>query len=267
MASGGASSSPGASQPRTTSGAAPAVLNMILPRDAFLVFVSNIEDLLRPCHLRSVMTCSRATSWPMMQRYITNVVKTIMEKHHVQYVAAQESKSPRSSMSPRATWTEKDPICSSPLCNNRTGLWLPSREEITTLTDRPQDHPFDYMCANHEWGSLSLRCVIADVKAGLTAAWDNHGRVRAGGRALVVCSVECGKDVREIARIQRKHDYVLLASRDRVLPDADRAMDVNRGFVDERYLLESEIAGRETRGLRALRAELAGMPPFELRII
>ena len=189
---------------------------MILPRDAFLVFVSNIEDLLRPCHVRSVMTCSRATSWPMMQRYITNVVKTIMEKHHVQYVAAQESKSPRSSMSPRATWTEKDPKCSSPLCNNRTGLWLPSREEITTLTDRPQDHPFDYMCANHEWGWLSLRCVIADVEAGLTAAWDNHGRVRAGGRALVVCSVEGGKHVREIARIQRKHDYVLLASHGRV---------------------------------------------------
>ena len=146
-------------------------MDMIVPRDAFLVFVSNIEDLLQPRHVRSVMTCSRATSWPMMQRYITNVVKTIMEKHHVQYVAAQESKSPRSSMSPRATWTEKDPICSSPLCNNRTGLWLPSREEITTLTDRPQGYAFEYMCADDKWGSLTLESVIEDMEDGVRAAW------------------------------------------------------------------------------------------------
>jgi hypothetical protein len=134
-------------------------------------------------------------------------------------------------------------------------LWLPSREEITTLTDRPQDHPFDYMCANHEWGSLSLRCVIADVKAGLTAAWDNHGRVRAGGRALVVCSVECGKDVREIARIQRKHDYVSLASHGRVGPeDADYA----RKVVCERNGLNHGL------NLQRLRAQWAAMPPLEL---
>ena len=185
MVSGAVSSSPGASQPRTTSGGAPAVVDMIVPRDAFLVFVSNIEDLLQPRHVRSVMTCSRATSWPMMQRYITNVVKTIMEKHHVQYVAAQESKSPRSSMSPRATWTEKDPICSSPLCNNRTGLWLPSREEITTLTDRPQGYAFEYMCADDKWGSLTLQSVIQDMKDGVGAAWDHRGKVRTEGRALV----------------------------------------------------------------------------------
>ena len=209
---------------------------------------------------------SRAIRHDMQQ---SHVLADDAEIHHkrrqnnygdasVQYVAAQESKSPRSSMSPRATWTEKDPICSSPLCNNRTGLWLPSREEITTLTDRPQDHPFDYMCANHEWGSLSLRCVIADVKAGLTAAWDNHGRVRAGGRALVVCSVECGKDVREIARIQRKHDYVLLASHGRVGPeDADYA----RKVVCERNGLNHGL------NLQRLRAQWAAMPPLELSTI
>ena len=235
MASGGASSSPGASQPRTTSGAAPAVLNMILPRDAFLVFVSNIEDLLRPCHVRSVMTCSRATSWPMMQRYITNVVKTIMEKHHVQYVAAQESKSPRSSMSPRATWTEEDPICSSPLCNNRIGLWLPSQEEITTLTDRPRNHQFEYMCADDEWGSPTLRSVIEDMEDGVRRAWDKHGPVRTGGRALVACSLGCGKVFRNIAKIARIRGYALLASHVRQRPNAQRTKELGRGrcAIDE----------------------------------
>ena len=171
MASGAVSSSPGASQPRTTSGGAPAVVDMMLPRAAFLVFVSNIEDLLQPCHLRSVLTCSRDTSWRKMQGCITNLVKRFMDSQKLSRLAAKQCPSPSS-------WTEDVPICSSPFCEARTGVWLPSREEITRITQRPQGYPFEYMCADHKWGSLTLESVIDDHEDGLTAAWDHRGRVR-----------------------------------------------------------------------------------------
>ena len=101
---------------------------------------------------------------------------------------------------------------------------------------------------------MTLRSVIEDMEDGVRRAWDRHGKVRSEGRALVVCSVECGKDVREIARIQRKHDYVLLASRERLCPNADRTKEIarvhlqqghwfgGRSAIPERYLLLSEIS-------------------------
>ena len=42
---------------------------------------------------------------------------------------------------------------------------------------------------------------------------------RPEARALIACSLDCGKNLREIARIQQKHDFVLFASHDRLLPD------------------------------------------------
>ena len=146
MASGAVSSSPGASQPRTTSGGAPAVVDMMLPRAAFLVFVSNIEDLLQPCHLRSVLTCSRATSWRKMQGCITNLVKSFMDSQKLSKLAAKQCPSPRTD------WTEDVPICSSPFCKARTGLWLPCKKEITRITKRRRTYPFEYMCADDKWG-------------------------------------------------------------------------------------------------------------------
>ena len=58
-------------------------------------------------------------------------------------------------------------------------------------------------------------------------------------RALVACSLDCGKNLREIERIQQKHNFVLFASHDRLLPDGE--------FCDipENYLLLSEIATRD----------------------
>ena len=105
------------------------------------------------------------------------------------------------------------------------------------------------MCAEDEWGSLALRSVIKDMEDGVRAAWDNHGKVRTEGRALVACSLDCGKDLREIARIQKMGDYVLLASHHRREPeDADHARKLKLGFTgDRRYLLESEMAERDTR--------------------
>ena len=102
------------------------------------------------------------------------------------------------------------------------------------------------MCAKDEWGSLTLRSVIEDMKHGVRATWDHRGKVRTGGRGLVACSLACGKDLREIARIQKMGDYVLLASHHRVGPeDADHARKLKLGFTgDRRYLLESEMVER-----------------------
>ena len=125
-------------------------------------------------------------------------------------------------------------------------MWLPCKKEITRITKRRRTYPFEYMCADDKWGSLTLQSVIQDMKDGVRAAWDHRGKVRTEGRALVACSLDCGKALREIATIQEKHDYVLLASHDRLLPDADRSRDFTRGCeMPERYLLLSEIARRD----------------------
>ena len=103
------------------------------------------------------------------------------------------------------------------------------------------------MCAKDEWGSLTLRSVIEDMKHGVRATWDHRGKVRTGRRGLVACSLACGKDLREIARIQKMGDYVLLASHHRLLPEAS----ITECFQDERYLLQSEIAVRRNAAIGA----------------
>ena len=126
------------------------VMTAISSRDGFLVFISNLEDLLQPRYMRSLLTCSRATSWMKMQGCITNLVKSFMDSQKLSNLAAKQCPSPRTD------WTEDVPMCSSPFCKARTGLWLPSREEITRITQRPQGYPFEYMCADDKWGSLTL---------------------------------------------------------------------------------------------------------------
>ena len=110
-----------------------------------------------------------------------------MDSNHMQYVAAKQCTNPRDN------WTEDDPICSSPTCEARTGLWPPSRREITRLTKRERYEPFEYMSAEDDWGSLTLRSVIENMEDGVERAWDRHGPVRTGGRALVACRLECAK--------------------------------------------------------------------------
>ena len=64
-------------------------------------------------------------------------------------------------------------VTNAPFGTVRTGLWLPSKEEITTLTERGRYAPFEFMCENYNWGSVTLR------------------------------SLDCAKFLREITRIQR----------------------------------------------------------------
>ena len=156
-------------------------------REGFLVFVHNVEDLLQPRHMRSLLTCSSATSWTKMQGCITNLVKSFMDSQKLLNHAAKQCPIPRTD------WTEDVPICSSPFCKARTGLWLPCKKEITRITKRRRTYPFEYMCADDKWGSLTLQSVIQDMKDGVRVAWDHRGKVRTEGRALVACSHGCGK--------------------------------------------------------------------------
>ena len=70
------------------------------------------------------------------------------------------------------------------------------------------------MSAEDDWGPLTLRSVIENMEDVAERVWCGYEK-----RALVDCSLDCGKNLREIARIQRKHHYVLLASHERMLPD------------------------------------------------
>ena len=121
-----------------------------------------------------------------MRGYIANDVQ-FMNSHNAQYVAALQC------TRLGADWTEDYPICSSPFCSARTGLWLPSREEITKSTKREHYAAFEYMCANYDWGAVTLRSVIENMEDGVERVWDRHGAVRTGGRALVACRLDCAK--------------------------------------------------------------------------
>ena len=95
-----------------------------------------------------------------------------------------------------------------------------------------------------------MRSVIENMEDGVERVWDRHGQVRTGGRALVACSLDCAKVLREIARIQRQHDYVLLASHDRLLPDGEFYDIPENSFFSQKSLHatppDTEIAGSTT---------------------
>ena len=156
-------------------------------REGFLVFVHNVEDLLQPRHMRPLLTCSRATSWTKMQGCITNLVKSFMDSQKLLNHAAKQCPIPRTD------WTEDVPICSSPFCKARTGLWLPCKKEITRITKRRRTYPFEYMCADDKWGSLTLQSVIQDMKDGVRVAWDHRGKVRTEGLRLLLAAMAVGR--------------------------------------------------------------------------
>ena len=92
-------------------------------------------------------------------------------------------------------------------------------------------HPFQYMCAQDDWGSLTLRSIIEDM--------EDDGV----GLALIAYSLECGRVLREIAKIARIRGYVWLASHVRERPNAQRTRELGRGrsAIPEKYLPLSEI--------------------------
>ena len=169
-----------------------------------LFYPGDLLALLYPADLRSFFTCSKSTSWRYMRPFLSRVVKRIMTVHYEQQRSAMRCAQPRSN------WTEDFPICSSPLCSAFTGLWLPSIDELNRIFGR--GNTGQYMCGSHVWGSRTMRSILEE------RAWEGHGARIRGACAFVACCPDCGKLLKEIARIRGQHEHVLLASHVRELP-------------------------------------------------
>ena len=170
--------------------------DFVLSQDLLTLFYpGDLLALLYPADLRSFFTCSKSTSWRYMRPFLSRVVKRIMTIHYEQQRSAMRCAQPRSN------WTEYFPNCSSPLCSAFTGLWLPSIDELDRIFGR--GNTGQYMCGSHVWGSRTMRSVLARIR---------------GACAFVACCPDCGKLLKEIARIRGQHEHVLLASHVRELP-------------------------------------------------
>ena len=142
--------------------------------------------------VRSVLACGRNTAW--WSTWSSTLSKT-MER----LIEAQRFKLKARVVcpEPEREWTESQPLCSSPFCNAKTGLWLPSSQEEVVN----KDGHVEFSCGGSSvWGSLSIRSQIAE-----------HG-------PFVACCRDCGMLLKQIIRIREteKHESVLLASRRRV---------------------------------------------------
>ena len=206
-----------------------------------LFYPGDLLALLYPADLRSFFTCSKSTSWRYMRPHLSRVVKRIMTVHYEQQRSAMRCAQPRSN------WTEDFPICSSPLCSAFTGLWLPSIDELNRIFGR--GNTGQYMCGSHVWGSRTMRSILEE------RAWEGHGARIRGACAFVACCPDCGKLLKEIARIRGQHEHVLLASHVRELPHV-RILEArfgpdwaDFGPASEHLLLSEMEAQRDRAGL------------------
>ena len=131
---------------------------------------------------------------------------------------------------PERGWTESQPLCSSPLCNAKTGLWLPSYEELGYDTNGHAEFSCD---SSVVWGSVSIRSMIA-----------RYG-------PFVACCRDCGMLLKQMIRIREtKHESVLLASRRRVAPP----MAGRVGEPPSEYRLLSEMSASSGPSVRRSRS-------------
>ena len=120
---------------------------------------------------------------------------------------------------PKRGWTEGQPLCSSPLCNAETGLWLPSAEEVGKHVHGQEEFSFPFSWSI--WGSVTIRSMVA-----------SNG-------PFVACCRDCGMLLKQMIRIREtKHESVLLASRRRVAPH----MAGRVGLPPSEYRLLSEMS-------------------------
>ena len=141
--------------------------------------------------VRSLLACGRTTAWgSTWSSTLPRTMHRLIEAQRLKFQARLACPEPERG------WTESQPLCSSPLCNAKTGLWLPSQEEVGEDTD---GH-VEFSCGSSIWGSVSIRSQIA-----------RHG-------PFVACCRDCGMLLKQIIRIREteKHERVLLASRRRV---------------------------------------------------
>ena len=159
--------------------------------------------------VRSLLACGRTTAWgSTWSSTLPRTMQKLIEAQRLKFQAR------RACPEPERGWTESQPLCSSPLCSAKTGLWLPSTEEVGKDA-RGQE---EFSCGWSIWGSVTIRSQIAR----------GHG-------PFVACCRDCGMLLKQMIRIREteKHEIVLLASRRRVAySHGDRAPSEYRLMSD-----------------------------------
>ena len=162
--------------------------------------------------VRSLLACGRTTAWG--STWSSTLPRTMHRLFKAQRFTLQAR---LVCPEPERGWTESQPLCSSPFCNAKTGLWLPSREEVGKDTRGR----IEFSCGSLIWGSVSIRFQIA-----------RHG-------PFVACCRDCGMLLKQMIRIREtQHERVLLASRRRVAPH----MAGRVGLPPSECLLLSEMS-------------------------
>ena len=136
----------------------------------------------------ALLACGRTTAWgSTWSSTLPRTMRRLIEAQRLKFQARLACPEPERG------WTEGQPLCSSPLCNAKTGLWLPSAEEVEDA-----DGNVEFSC-----GVSSIRSTVA-----------RHG-------PFVACCRDCGMLLKQMLRIretERQHESVLLASRRCVAP-------------------------------------------------
>ena len=142
--------------------------------------------------VRSLLACGRTTAWgSTWSSTLPITMQSLIEAQRLKLQARLVCPEPKRG------WTESQPLCSSPFCNAKTGLWLPSQEEV----GKDKEGHIEFSCGSSIWGSVSIRSQIA-----------RHG-------PFVACCRDCGMLLKQMIRIREtQHESVLLASRRRVAP-------------------------------------------------
>ena len=163
--------------------------------------------------VRFLLACGRTTAWgSTWSSTLPRTMHKLIEAQRLKFQARLACPEPERG------WTESQPLCSSPLCNAKTGLWLPSREEVGYDT---RGHP-EFSCGESIWGSVTIRSQIAR----------GHG-------PFVACCRDCGMLLKQMIRIREtQHESVLLATRRRLAPH----MAVRVGLPPSQYRLLSEMS-------------------------
>ena len=162
--------------------------------------------------VRSLLACGRTTAWgstwsSTLPRTMRRLIEALRLKFQARLACPE----------PKRGWTEGQPLCSSPLCNAKTGLWLPSAEEVGKDVHGQEEFSFGWSI----WGSVTIRSMVA-----------SNG-------PFVACCRDCGMLLKQMIRIREtKHESVLLASRRRVAPP----MAGRVGEPPSEYRLLSEMS-------------------------
>ena len=162
--------------------------------------------------VRSLLACGRTTAWgSTWSSTLPRIMHRLIEAQRFKFQARLACPEPERG------WTESQPLCSSPLCNAKTGLWLPSPEEVGYDSTRGNT---EFSCGTSHWGSKTIRSMIA----------------RNG--PFVACCRDCGMLLKQMIRIRETRESVPIASRRRVAPD----MAGRVGLPPSEYRLLSEMS-------------------------